>query len=118
MDRQSVVPSRRTSLITDPPDGRLPPLLPAARARAEARPRQSFDDPETLGLAERCLMENSFGASTSAPPLVPSPFGQNFYQIVQTPQVVLIVSELIHHARVVRIGGTHLPASIRPWPEG
>lgn len=115
MDRQRVVPSRRTSLITDPSDGRLPPLLPAAKARAEARPRESFDGPEGLGLAERCLMETSFGVSTSAPPLVPSPFGQNYYQIVQTPQVVLIVSELIHHARVVRIGGTHLPATIRPW---
>lgn len=114
MDRQTVVPSRRTSLISDP-DGRLPPLLPAAKARADARPKGSFDDPEALGLAERCLMETSFGASTSAPPLVPSPFGQNFYQIVQTPQVILIVSELIHHARVVRIGGTHPPASIRLW---
>ncbi len=115
MDRQTVVPSRRTSLITDPSDGRLPPLLPAAKARADARPKESFDNPEGLGLAERCLMETSFGVSTSAPPLVPSPFGQNFYQIVQTPQAVVIVSEMIHHARVIRIGGTHLPASIRPW---
>ena len=115
MDRQTVVPSRATSLISDPSDGRLPALLPAARARADARRKESFDGPEGLGLAERCLMETSFGASTAAPPLVPSPFGQNFYQIVQTPQAVVIVSELIHHARVIRIGGTHLPASIRSW---
>lgn len=115
MDRQRVVPTRRTSLVTDPPDGRVPPLLPAARARADARPKPSLDDPEALGLAERCLMETSFGASTSAPPLVPSPFGQNFYQIVQTPTAVMIHSELVHHARVIRIGGTHLPARITSW---
>lgn len=115
MDQQKVVPTRRTSLITDPPDGRLPPLLPAAIARADARPKYSLDDPERLDLAARCLMETSFGASTSAPPLVPSPFGQNYYQIVQTPDVVLIYSELIHNARVVRLGGTHLPETITSW---
>jgi hypothetical protein len=115
MDRQKVVPSRRTSLITDPPDGRLPPLLPAAKVRADARPKQSRDSPEVVGLAERCLMETSFGASPSAPPLVPSPFGQNYYQIVQTPTHVMIFSELIHDARIVRIGGTHPPASVQLW---
>lgn len=115
MDRQRVVPSLRTSLITDPADGRLPEPLPAATARAEARPKESRDNPEQQGYAERCLMETSFDVSTSAPPLVPSPFGQNFYQIVQTPQHVLIFSELIHHARIIRIGGTHLPANVQLW---
>ena len=115
MDRQKVVPSRRTSLITDPPDGRLPALVPAAKVRADARPKQSRDDPEVMGLAERCLMETSFGSSTSAPPLVPSPFGQNYYQIVQTPKHVMIFSELIHDARIVRIGGTHLPSTVQLW---
>jgi hypothetical protein len=115
MDRQTVVPSRRTSLITDPPNGRLPPLLPAAKMRADARPKQSRDDPEVIGLAERCLMETSFGASPSSPPLVPSPFGQNYYQIVQTSRHVMIFSELIHDARIVRIGGTHVPPGVRLW---
>ena len=115
MDRMHVVPSRRTSLITDPPNGRLPEQLPAAKARADARPKQSRNDPEVLGLAERCLMETSFDVSTSAPPLVPSPFGQNYYQIVQTPTHVLIFSELIHHARIIRLGGTHPPAHIQLW---
>jgi hypothetical protein len=60
-------------------------------------------------------METSFGVSTAAPPLVPSPSGQNFYQIVQTPGAVMMFSELIHHVRVIRIGGTHLPARITSW---
>jgi hypothetical protein len=115
MDQQKVVPTRRTSLVIDPADGRLPPLLPAAKARADARPRQSHDDPEVLGLAERCLMETSFGASPASPPLVPSPFGQNYYQIVQTPAHVVIFSELIHDARIVRIGGTHLSSHVQSW---
>src|SRR4029453_2435928 len=46
----------RTSLIVDPPDGRLPPLLPQAQARIAARPKRSFEDPETLTLTERCLV--------------------------------------------------------------
>jgi len=116
MDRMAVVADRRTSLITDSADGRLPPLLPAAQARADAQPKQTRDDPELLGLAERCLMETSFGSSTSSPPLVPSPFGQNFYQIVQTPTHVVIYSELVHDARIIRIGGTHLrPACSCGW---
>jgi len=115
MDQQKVVPSRRTSLITAPDDGRLPPLLPSAKARADARPKKSNDDPEVMGLAERCLMETSFGASPSSPPLVPSPFGQNYYQIVQTPTQLMIFSELIHDARIVRIGGRHLPPGMQSW---
>ena len=54
----------RTSLIVDPPDGMLPPLLPAAQERASARPKRSFDDPEVLGLEERCLLGN-FGLGGS-----------------------------------------------------
>ncbi|MFN7981277.1 MAG: hypothetical protein U0Q11_05415, partial [Vicinamibacterales bacterium] len=46
----------RTSLIIDPPNGQLPEQLPAAKARADARPKRTFDDPETLTLDERCLM--------------------------------------------------------------
>src|SRR5262245_38052268 len=46
----------RTSLIVDPPDGMLPALLPDAKSRLAARPKRSFEDPETFGLAERCLL--------------------------------------------------------------
>ena len=63
----------RTALIVDPPTGRLPNQVPAARARIAKRPRRSFDDPETLGLAERCLVGNfGIGGSTASPPMVPN----------------------------------------------
>ena len=115
MDRMTVVASRRTSLITDPPDGKLPALLPAAQARAAARPKKSLDDPEVMGLDERCLLSVGFGSSNASPPMVPNPFGGNFYQIVQTPDHVMIYTELVHDARIVRIGATHAPASVQLW---
>ena len=115
MDRMKVVAGRRTSLITDPADGRLPPLLPAAKARADARPKPSKDDPESMGLDERCLLEVAFGSSNASPPMVPNPFGQNFYQIVQTDTHVVIYTEIVHDARIIRIGGTHAPPAVQLW---
>ena len=115
MDRMKVVAGRRTSLITDPADGRLPPLLPAAKARADARPKPSKDDPESMGLDERCLLEVAFGSSNASPPMVPNPFGQNFYQIVQTDAHVVIYTEIVHDARIIRIGGTHAPPAVQLW---
>src|SRR5262245_27875609 len=107
----------RTSLIVDPANGMLPPLLPAARARIADRPKRPFDDPETLGLAERCRLRNfgASGGSLASPPLVPSAAIPSFYRIVQTDRHVLIFSEWVHDARVVRLNGTHLPPSIRRW---
>ena len=106
----------RTSLIVDPADGMLPPLLPPARARMEARPKRSFDDPEVLGLAERCLLGNfGAGGSLASPPMVPSEVIPSFYQIVQTDTDVMIFSEWIHDARIVRINGVHPPPAIHKW---
>src|SRR4051812_41962941 len=115
MDRMRVVPSRRTSLIIHPPDGKLPAQLAAARAGAAARPKPGHDDPELLGLDERCLLEPAFGSSNASPPMVPNPFGQNFYQIVQTPDHVVIYTEVVHDARIIRIGGSHLPPAVQLW---
>lgn len=109
-----VVPDRRTSLIVDPPNGMMPPQLPAARQRNAAR-KLSYDDPESRTLDERCLASFVFGGASAAPPLVPNPVIQDLYKIVQTPQYVTIMSELVHDARVVRIGGTHLPPTVRQW---
>ncbi len=115
MDYQKVGENRRTSLIVEPADGRVPPQLPQAVARAAGRPKSSADDPEVVGLDERCLLSAPFGTSNSSPPIVPNPFGQNIYQIVQTPQYVMIFSELVHDARIVRINGKHPPSSIQHW---
>jgi hypothetical protein len=121
---------RRTSIIVDPPDGRVPPLTPEARARAAANrlprptsdatestdpglePPGSYDDPERRPLGERCLL--GFG-STSGPPALPDYFYNNLHQIVQTAEAVVIVSEMVHDARIIRIGGEHLPKTIRKW---
>jgi hypothetical protein len=106
----------RTSLIVEPRNGVLPALLPAAQARVAARPRRSFDDPEVLGLGERCLLGNfGAGGSLASPPLVPSPVIPAYFQIVQTDASVLIVSEWIHDARVIRMNGTHVSPAIRKW---
>jgi len=110
-----VVPDRRTSLIVDPPDGRLPEPLPQVKTRADARPKRSYDDPETVSLDERCLMGTMAGSSQLAPPMVPNVLAQNYYQIVQTEHAVLIYTEVVHDARVIRIGGTHPPAAIQKW---
>ena len=106
----------RTSLIVEPPNGMLPPLLPAAQARLAARPRRSFDDPEVLGLAERCLLGNfGIGGSMASPPMVPSPAIPGVYQIVQTDGYVLISTEWMHDARVVRMNSTHISPAVRKW---
>ena len=47
--------------------------------------------------------------------MIPNPFGQNFYQIVQTPTHVLIYTEVVHDARIIRIGGTHPPPTVQLW---
>jgi hypothetical protein len=115
-ERVAVVDGQfRSSLIIDPPDGRVPATTPEARARTQARLKEmagrgQYDHPEFRPLAERCLL--SFGPTT---PLIPNYFYNNNLQIVQTPDHVMILMEMVHDARIVRIGGTHLPAHIRPW---
>jgi hypothetical protein len=119
----------RSSLVVDPPDGRVPPYNAKARTRlAAARPRStsdavesrdpgleppgSYDDPERRPLGERCLL--GF-ASTSGPPALPDYFYNNLHQIVQTPDSVMILTEMVHDARIVRMNAQHLPKSIHRW---
>jgi len=113
----SAVRTLRTSLIVDPPNGMLPPLLPAAQARKAARPKRSLEDPETFGLAERCLMGifGASGGSLASPPMIPSDILPSLYKIVQNDTHVLIFTEWVHDARIVRLNGMHLPSSIRSW---
>jgi len=120
---------RRTSLIVDPPDGRVPSLTPAGRQRVAAllarptsdaterndpglEPAGAYDDPERRPLGERCLL--GFG-STSGPPVLPNYFYNNLHQIVQTPDSVMILTEMVHDARIVRMNAQHLPRTIRKW---
>jgi len=111
-DRGKVVPSRRTSLIVDPPDGRVPPLTAEAKKRVAARAAQNrgheFDGPENRPLAERCIVVPNAG-----PPMLPANYNSN-YQIVQVPGYVVILSEQIHDARAIPLDGRpHLPQSVR-----
>jgi hypothetical protein len=121
---------KRTSLIIDPPDGRVPAMKPEARKRALAliaRPTSdtqesndpgletapgAYDDPERRPLGERCLL--GFG-STSGPPALPDYFYNNLHQIVQTPDAIMILTEMVHDARTIRMNAQHLPKSIRLW---
>jgi hypothetical protein len=106
----------RTSLLIDPADGSLPALLPAALARTAARPKRSFDDPETFGLAERCLLGNfGLGGSMASPPLMPSVVIPAYYQIVQTEAYVMIFAEWMHDARIIRMNSAHVSPAIRKW---
>ena len=109
-----VVGTRRTSLVTDPPDGRVPALTPAAQsranARAESRRRSPADGPEDRSLVERCILW-----PTAGPPMIPSAYNNN-YQILQAPGYVAIVIEMIHDVRIIPLDGRpHAPRAIRQW---
>ncbi len=108
-----VVPTRRTSMVVDPPDGRVPPLTPEAQKRAAARLealRRPATGPEDRGLAERCILW-----PTAGPPMLPSAYNNN-YQILQIPGYVVILIEMIHDVRIIPLDGRpHLPQNIRQW---
>ena len=103
----------RTSLIVDPPDGRLPPYTPAGqrRQRAFANALSKQDPPasaEDLTSFERCI-------TWGVPMPRPGP-NTSYYQIVQSPGYVVIVTEAIHGARIVPLDGRkHLPQNMRVW---
>jgi len=102
---------KRTSLIVDPPDGKLPPMTPEGEKRraaeVEHRRTHAFEDPEVFPLGERCV---NFGI-----PRVTA--GYNSYiQIVQSPGYIMIMSEMAHDARIIPLDGRpHLDSRIRVW---
>ncbi|HYL36323.1 MAG TPA: hypothetical protein VEV17_10460 [Bryobacteraceae bacterium] len=104
---------KRTSLIIDPPDGKVPPLTDEARKRMAGMMRSfnKYDDVKDRPLSERCIV--GFG-STSGPPMLPVLYN-NTYQILQTPEAVMILVEMVHDVRVIRMNGTHKPSNIRQW---
>ena len=91
----------------------MPALTATRRAQMaeQRRGRGRFDGPETLTLGERCLL--AFGSS-SGPPMLPVLYN-NHYQIVQSKDTVMILVEMVHDARVIRIGGKHGPSHLRKW---
>ncbi|HVS14817.1 MAG TPA: hypothetical protein VMV46_12890 [Thermoanaerobaculia bacterium] len=116
----------RTSIIVDPEDGRFPPMLEEAIERLAERRRLRrpndgtawwlavegpgpYDGPESLGIAERCLL-----GFTGAAPTYPSLYN-NFKRIVQTEDQVMILIEMVHDARIVRLSSEHAPADQRFW---
>ncbi|HEY0686496.1 MAG TPA: hypothetical protein VGD45_29425 [Steroidobacter sp.] len=102
----------RTSMIVEPLNGRVPALTEAAQRRIEAtRVGRSNDGPEGRALGERCLL--SFGYA-SGPPMLPVMYN-SYYQIVQSPGYVMILVEMVHDARIIRIDDKHVPGSVRKW---
>ena len=117
----------RTSILTDPKNGRMPPMTEEARearARRFAGFRRSndgtawwlegdgpgpYDDMETRSTSERCIL-----GFTGAAPTFPSLYN-NYKTIVQTEDYVMILLEMVHDARIVRMNSEHAPASVRKW---
>ncbi len=116
----------RTSIITDPENGRIPSMTPAATQRVMERRKLRrpndgtawwlevagpgpYDGPEMLGISERCIL--GFTGST---PTFPSLYN-NFKRLVQTEDHVMILLEMVHDARIVRMNSEHLPADATMW---
>ena len=119
-----VVDDHRTSLIVDPPNGRVPEAQPDAKQQETTNDGTSAPDrpvrfrvggigthgPEDRGLAERCLLGFNTG-----PPIVPGGYNQNM-QLFQTPDHVVILNEMVHDARIVPLDGRDpLPEGMRQW---
>ena len=115
----SVISSRRTSLIIDPPDGQLPPFTPEAQRKAEAqreigreeqRGRPRADSHEDRPLGNRCIQHGKAG-----PPINPGAYNNNM-QLFQTPGYIAILNEQIHSVRVISLDGQpHLGPQILQW---
>ena len=116
----------RTSIITEPKNGRMPSLTPQAMKIAMERRKfykpndgsawwvnlegaGHYDGPESLATSERCII-----GFTGATPTFPSLYN-NFKRIVQTPGHVMILLEMVHDARIVRMNSEHRPAALQHW---
>lgn len=112
-ERGKVVGDLRTSLIVDPPDGKIPYTPEAQKrlaARAQERRQHPSDGPEDRSLAERCIVW-----PVSGPPMMPTGYNSN-YQIIQAPGYVVILVEMIHEARIVPLDARpHVSSGIREW---
>ena len=106
-----IVGAKRSSLIIDPPDGRVPSMTPAAgRRQADLlTARTAAEGPEGLTPWDRCITRGLPEV------MLPTAYNNNL-QIMQTPDYVVIVTEMIHEARIVPTDGRgHLPQTLRGW---
>ena len=102
----------RTSILTTP-DGRVPPVIPGAKAPPTwGGGLGSFDNPEYRSLGERCIM--GFGRN-AGPPMLANGFYNNDYQFIQTPDAVAIIVEMNHDVRYIRLNAQHRTDDYRPW---
>jgi len=117
--RLKITEDKRTSLIVDPPDGRMPPQVPLSPERQKARAERAAanarfnaglpDRVEDMSLPIRCIIR------TDSPPYLPTIYNNDF-QIFQSPGYVVIVPEMIHSARVIPLDGRpHLAKGMRQW---
>ena len=108
MWQSPVRPNRRTSLIVDPPDGKLPPMTTEGRARLQAQARR--DTLESRSLYERCITGNQ------GPPGIPFTQQTGEGQIIQTPDYVVIIIQSNSDVRIVPLEERpELPDNVRPW---
>jgi hypothetical protein len=107
------VKTGRTSLVIDPPDGKIPALTPLAKQRLaalEEANQRLAEGPEDRPLSERCIVRPNSG-----PPMTPTGYNNNF-QLFQVPGYVVIFNEQIHDARLIPMDGRpHLPQNVRQW---
>ena len=102
----------RTSIITEPADGKIPALLPAAAAERSRRQTllRHAEVPRDLGLQDQCIVMVS-----AVPPMLPYIYNSN-YQIIQARDSLMINVEMIHDTRVIHLDGrAHLPSSVQLW---
>lgn len=111
----------RTSMIIDPPDGQIPYREGAPEQNLMEHWRDLHGDdaflgPEMATIGERCLLFYDFRTSNSSagPPMMPIIYNNN-YQIVQTEDYVMIMAEMMHDARIIRLHGEHLPPEVHKW---
>jgi len=108
-----LVETRRTSLVINPEDGKIPPLTSEAKQRMaalDAVNERIAEGPEDRPPSERCIIRPNSG-----PPMVPAGYNNNF-QIIQAPGYVVIFNEQIHDARIIPMDERpHLPSNVRQW---
>jgi hypothetical protein len=112
-----IVGTRRTSLIVDPPNGRLPEMTPDGKKRAELRAAEQRDTqlghPHADSWEDRPLQERCLVGLNAGPPMTPGAYNNNV-QLFQTPQYVVILNEMVHDARIIPLDGRP-HGQLRQW---